>query len=460
MLGYLQRIGRALMLPIAVLPAAALLLRLGQEDLLNIPVMAQAGDALFANLALLFAIGIAIGLSKDGSGAAALSGAVGYLVLANVTQAINEDINMGVLAGFITGLVVGPLYNRYYNIKLPDWLAFFGGRRFVPIITAVVMLLLGVLFGFIWPPIQDMINALGEWIIGAGALGVGVYGFLNRLLIPIGLHHVINSLVWFVFGEYNGVTGDLNRFFAGDPSAGIFMTGFFPVMMFGLPAAALAMIAAAKREKRKLVTGMLVGLGLTSFLTGVTEPIEFTFMFLSPLLYFIHAILMGTSMALTYVLGIRDGFGFSGSALDFMLNWGIATKPALLLLVGLVYGVIYFFLFYFLIKKFDLKTPGREDEDDEEFSEAVGADGKALSGDAKYSALAASYMEGLGGKENITEINNCVTRLRLKVKDMSKVNEVQLKRTGARGVIKLSSTDIQVIVGTDVEFVADEMKKL
>ena len=188
------------------------------------------------------------------------------------------------------------------------------------------------------------------------------------------------------------------------------------------------MIAAAKREKRKLVTGMLVGLGLTSFLTGVTEPIEFTFMFLSPLLYFIHAILMGTSMALTYVLGIRDGFGFSGSALDFMLNWGIATKPALLLLVGLVYGVIYFFLFYFLIKKFDLKTPGREDEDDEEFSEAVGADGKALSGDAKYGALAASYMEGLGGKENITEINNCVTRLRLKVKDMTKVRRSANKK--------------------------------
>ena len=373
MLGYLQRIGRALMLPIAVLPAAALLLRLGQEDLLNIPVMAQAGDALFANLALLFAIGIAIGLSKDGSGAAALSGAVGYLVLTNVTQAIDEDINMGVLAGFITGLVVGLFTIAIIISSCQIGWHFWRWRRFVPIITAVVMLLLGILFGFIWPPIQDMINALGEWIIGAGALGVGVYGFLNRLLIPIGLHHVINSLVWFVFGEYNGATGDLNRFFAGDPNAGIFMTGFFPVMMFGLPAAALAMIAAAKKEKRKLVTGMLVGLGLTSFLTGVTEPIEFLFMFLSPLLYFIHAILMGTSMALTYVLGIKDGFGFSGSALDFILNWGIATKPALLIVVGLGYGVIYYFLFYFLIKKFNLKTPGREDEDEEEVADISAA---------------------------------------------------------------------------------------
>lgn len=455
MLGYLQRIGKALMLPIAVLPAAALLLRLGQDDLLDIPVMAQAGDAIFANLALLFAIGIAIGLSKDGSGAAALSGAVGYLIFVNVTKAIDESINMGVLAGFITGLIVGPVYNRFYKIKLPDWLAFFGGRRFVPIMTALIMLLLGILFGYIWPPIQEGINALGEWIIGAGALGVGVYGFLNRLLIPIGLHHVINSLVWFVFGEYNGATGDLHRFFAGDPNAGIFMTGFFPVMMFGLPAAALAMIAAAKKEKRKLVTGMLLGVGLTSFLTGVTEPIEFLFMFLSPLLYFIHAILMGTSMALTYVLGIKDGFGFSGSALDFFLNWGIATKPALLIVVGLGYGVIYYFLFYFLIKKFNLKTPGREDEDEEDV-----ADISASSTDEKYRNLAVGYLEGMGGKENITSIDNCVTRLRMKVKDMSKVDEAKLKRTGAKGVMKLSNTDLQVIVGTDVEFVADELKKL
>ncbi|HEY4553546.1 MAG TPA: N-acetylglucosamine-specific PTS transporter subunit IIBC [Bacillaceae bacterium] len=460
MLGYLQRIGKALMLPIAVLPAAALLLRLGQEDLLDVPVMAQAGDAIFANLALLFAIGIAIGLSKDGSGAAALSGAVGYLILTSVTQAIDKDINMGVLAGFITGLIVGPLYNRFYKIKLPDWLAFFGGRRFVPIVTAVTMLLMGVLFGFIWPPIQDAINALGEWLIGAGALGVGVYGFLNRLLIPVGLHHVINSLVWFVFGEYNGATGDLHRFFAGDPDAGIFMTGFFPVMMFGLPAAALAMIAAAKKEKRKLVSGMLIGVGFTSFLTGITEPLEFMFMFLSPLLYFIHAVLMGTSMAVTYVLGIRDGFGFSGSALDFALNWGIATKPGLLIVVGLVYGVIYYFIFYFLIKKFDLKTPGREDDDEEGFIEQEGAVADSAGQHGKYAQLASEYMEGLGGKDNITNIDNCVTRLRMKVKDMSKVDEARLKRTGAKGVMKLSNTDVQVIVGTDVEFVADEMKKL
>lgn len=459
MLGYLQRIGKALMLPIAVLPAAALLLRL---DLLNIPVMAQAGEAIFQNLPLLFALGIAIGLSKDGSGAAALSGAVGYYVFTFVATAMDKDINMGVLAGFIVGMTVGPLYNRFYEIKLPEWLAFFGGKRFVPIITSFTMLLLGVLFGYIWPPIQEVINSVGEWIIGAGAAGVGVYGVLNRLLIPIGLHHVINTLVWFVFGEYNGATGDLHRFFAGDPEAGIFMTGFFPVMMFGLPAAALAMIAAAKKEKRKLVTGMLVGLGFTSFLTGVTEPLEFTFMFLSPLLYVVHALLMGSSMAVTYLLGTLSGFSFSGSALDFFMNWGKATKPGLILLVGVGYGVIYFVIFYFLIKLFNLKTPGREDDDEEDLFDQSTETGSAQppTKEGKYQALAAGYMVALGGKDNIAAIDNCVTRLRMQVKDMSKVDDSQLKKLGAKGVIKLTKTDIQVIVGTDVEFVANEMKRL
>ncbi|UAC48656.1 N-acetylglucosamine-specific PTS transporter subunit IIBC [Bacillus aquiflavi] len=458
MLGFLQRIGKSLMLPIAVLPAAALLLRLGQEDLLNIPVMAEAGNALFENLALLFAIGIAIGLSKDGSGAAALSGAVGYLVLTYALAAIDQDINMNVLGGIITGIIVGLLYNRFHNVKLPDWLGFFGGKRFVPIITSFTMLILALIFGVIWPPIQDFIHSIGEWIVNAGAAGVGVYGFLNRLLIPVGLHHVLNTLVWFVFGEFNGVTGDLNRFFAGDPSAGIFMTGFFPIMMFGLPAAALAMIAAAKKEKRKVVSGMLIGLGLTSFLTGVTEPIEFTFLFLSPLLYVIHALLMGSSMALTYVLGIRDGFGFSGSAIDYALNLGIATKPLLLIPIGVAYGVIYFLLFYFLIKKLDLKTPGREDDEEEAVIDQEVA--TSLEKENKYNRLAVGYLEALGGKENIVNIDNCVTRLRMKEKNMENINEAQLKKLGARGVMKLSSTDLQVIIGTDVEFIANEMRKL
>lgn len=452
MLGFLQRIGKALMLPIAVLPAAALLLRLGQKDLLDIPFMAAAGDAIFANLALLFAIGIAIGLAKDSNGAAGLAGAIGYLVLTKGTVAIDKDINMAILGGIIAGIVAGLLYNRFHDIKLPEWLGFFAGRRFVPIITSLVMLILAGAFGYIWPPIQEGINNLGQWITGAGAVGAGIYGFLNRMLIPLGLHHVLNSLVWFVFGEYNGATGDLNRFFAGDPNAGTFMTGFFPVMMFGMPAAAFAMIAAARKEKRKAVTGMLIGLGFTSFLTGITEPIEFLFMFIAPVLYGIHAVLTGVSLALTTALDIHHGFGFSAGALDYFLNFGIAQKPGLLAVVGFAYAIIYFVIFYFVIKKFDIKTPGREDD-----SADITADANE---EGNKDGLAAQYMSALGGKENMIDIDNCVTRLRLKVKDTKEVDEAELKRLGARGVIKLNATDLQVVVGTQVESLANDLKKL
>lgn len=455
MLNFLQRIGKSLMLPIAVLPAASLLLRLGQEDLLDIPFMAQAGDAIFANLALLFALGIAVGLSKDGSGAAALAGVVGYFVLTKGTAAIDKDIDMAVLGGIISGITAGLLYNRFSDIKLPEWLGFFAGKRFVPIITSVVMLVLAGIFGVVWPPIQELINNVGNWITGAGAVGAGVYGLLNRLLIPVGLHHVLNSLVWFVFGEYNGATGDINRFFAGDPTAGPFMTGFFPVMMFGLPAAALAMIAAAKKEKRKAVTGMLAGLALTSFLTGITEPIEFLFMFIAPLLYVIHAILTGISMAVAVMLGIHHGFGFSAGAIDYFLNFGIAQKPLLLAGIGIIYAIIYFVIFYTLIKALNIQTPGREE--DEEIEETVDAD--STTGD-KYVDMASYFIKDLGGKENLTTIDNCATRLRLQIADTSKINESNLKRHGARGLMKLGKTNVQVIVGTDVEFVADAMKQL
>ncbi|RHW38936.1 PTS sugar transporter [Neobacillus notoginsengisoli] len=458
MLGFLVRIGRALMLPIAVLPAAALLLRLGQPDLLDIKFIAASGDAIFANLALLFAIGVAVGISKDGNGAAGLAGAIGYLILTNGTAAINKDINMAVLGGILAGVIAGLLYNKYHDTKLPDWLGFFGGRRFVPIITALVMLVLAGVFGYVWPPVQHAINSLGNWIVGAGALGVGAFGFLNRLLIPLGLHHVLNTLVWFEFGEFTNaagkiVKGDLSRFFAKDPNAGIFMTGFFPVMMFGLPAAAAAMVAAAKKERRKAVAGVMIGLAFTSFLTGITEPIEFLFMFLSPVLYVAHALLTGISLAVTYLMGIRHGFGFSAGAIDYFLNFGIATKPLLLALVGLVYAAIYFVIFYFLITKLDLKTPGREDEVEGEFEEST-----SIKGD--YHTAAVQYVDALGGKANLLNVDNCVTRLRLRVKDSEVVNEARLKQLGSKGVLKLTKQDVQVIVGTDVEFLANEIKKL
>ncbi|WP_221566792.1 N-acetylglucosamine-specific PTS transporter subunit IIBC [Alkalihalobacillus sp. TS-13] len=455
MLGFLQRIGRALMLPIAIMPAAALLLRLGQDDLLGIPFIAASGNAIFAHLPLLFAIGVAIGLSKDSNGAAGLAGAVAFFVLTEGTKAINEEINMAFLGGILSGVIAGLLYNRFHDIKLPDYLAFFGGRRFVPIITAGVMVVLAGLFGFVWPPIQDGINAIGQWIIDAGAAGVGIYGVLNRLLIPIGLHHVINSLVWFVFGEYNGATGDLHRFFAGDPEAGIFMTGFFPIMMFGLPAACFAMIAAAKKEKKKAVTGLLVGIAFTSFLTGITEPIEFSFMFLSPILYGVHALLTGSAMVVTYALDIHHGFGFSAGAIDYILNFGLAQRPWLLFIVGLIYAAIYFVVFYFLIKALDLKTPGREDDED-----MADVDGpvKVDSGD-KYEDMAYHFIKALGGKSNIQSIDSCATRLRLNIADMNAIDEQALKRHGAKGVMKIDRRNLQVVVGTNVEFVATAMQR-
>lgn len=451
MLSFLQRIGKALMLPIAVLPAAGLLLRFGQPDLLDIPFMAAAGNAIFSNLALIFAIGVAIGISKDGNGAAGLAGAIGYFVLTAGATSINKDINMAALGGIIAGVIAGLLYNRFSAIKLPEWLGFFSGRRFVPIITSAVMLILAGVFGYIWPSIQDAINSVGNWIIDLGAIGAAVFGFLNRILIPLGLHHVLNTIFWFNLGDFTDaagklVHGDLNRFFAGDKTAGAFMTGFFPIMMFGLPAAAFAMIAAAKPERRKAVTGMFLGLALTSFLTGITEPIEFAFMFIAPVLYAFHAILTGLSMGIVNALGIKTGFTFSAGFIDYVLNFNISQKPILLILVGLVFAVIYFIVFYFAIIKFNIKTPGREDEEVES-DEVTTEIGDSL------------YLQGLGGKENLVNIDNCTTRLRLQVKDASKVNESLLKKAGARGVIKLDDKNVQVVVGTNVEFVAEDLKK-
>src|SRR5829696_8433765 len=314
-LGALQSIGRSLMLPIAVLPAAALLLRLGQPDLLNIPWLAAAGQAIFDNLPVLFAIGIAVGLT-GGAGAAGLAGLVGYLVFAEVFNVVAPQLGdesfdpvdkMGVLAGILIGLTAAGLYRRFSDIRLPDYLAFFGGKRFVPIITAFAALILGVVFGLIWPPIGSGINALGQAIVGLGALGTGLYGFINRLLIPIGLHHVINTYIWFQLGTYQGpdgpVHGEITRYFAGDPNAGYFLSGFFPIMMFGLPAACLAMIRHARIPK--VASGILLSAALASFITGITEPIEFAFLFVAPVLYLIHAILTGTALAVCTLLGIK-----------------------------------------------------------------------------------------------------------------------------------------------------------
>lgn len=386
----LQKFGRSLMLPIAALPAAALLLRLGQDDLLGkdglewvkvAAVIGAAGNALFANLPLLFALGVAIGMAKKADGSTALAAVVGYLVFKAVGDAMSpyvldlaDDgtqplINYGVLGGIIMGLLSAYLWQRYHRIKLPTYLAFFGGRRFVPIITAFVAIFVSVLMSLVYQWFDAGITNLGEWVTENDVIGGFVYGTLNRLLIPLGLHHILNNPPWFVFGTYTtgGETyhGDIARFLNGDPTAGAFMTGFFPIMMFALPAAALAIWHEARPEQKKVVGGIMLSGALTSFLTGVTEPLEFAFMFVAWPLYLMHAVLTGTSLALVNALDIKDGFGFSAGLFDYALNFNIATDPLWLIPIGLGYAAVYYVSFRFVIRKWNLRTPGREEEGEE-----------------------------------------------------------------------------------------------
>ena len=436
-LAQLQRVGRSLMLPIASLPAAALLLRLGQADMLGadglgaraawlLPVadvLGAAGNALFANLPLLFAIGVAVGYARKADGSTGLAALIGYLVFRGVSDALSPYIlgrpsevtpegvlgtadpaaldaassgdynllvlhavqealgapqqaliNYGVLGGIVIGIVAALLYQKYYRIKLPPYLAFFGGRRFVPIVTAGMAVLIAVVGALIYPAFDAGFTALGNWVTGSTILGGFVYGTMNRLLVPIGLHHLLNSLPWFQFGEFADASGgvwhgDIARFLHGDPTAGTFMTGFFPIMMFALPAAALAIVHTSKAKNRKIIAGIMGSAALVSFVTGVTEPLEFSFVYVAYPLYAMHAVLTGTSLALVNWLEIRSGFGFSAGAIDYLLNFRIADKPLLLIVVGLGYAVVYYFLFRFVITRWNLRTPGREDDD-----AAVGAD--------------------------------------------------------------------------------------
>ncbi|MFF5258596.1 PTS transporter subunit EIIC [Actinomadura viridis] len=444
-LAVLQRIGRSLMLPIAVLPAAALLLRLGQPDMLGADglgwdrvaeVVGGAGDALFSWLPLLFAVGVAIGFAKKADGSTALAAVVGYLVFDRVSKIIfshsdelkgrvlitkvvdgapSEVIDWGaknptdVLGGILIGVLTALLYQRFYRIKLPTWLAFFGGRRFVPIVTAVAALGLGVVIGLVWPVFGAWLTDFGNWITGAGAVGAGVYGVINRLLLPFGLHHIPNSLIWFVFGDFQGadgmVHGEINRYLAGDPDAGGFLAGFFPVLMFGLPGAALAIWRAAPAHRRPAVGGLMISAALTAFVTGVTEPIEFAFMFVAPVLYAVHVVLTGISMAVLEAAGAQLGFGFSAGGIDLLLNMTKDNTKGLPLILGLgvLYFVLYYVIFKFLIEKFDFATPGREPEGEE----SVAADPAAspeLAGAAKGAkATGSGKPDGSGEKGGTDE---------------------------------------------------------
>jgi PTS system N-acetylglucosamine-specific IIC component len=469
----LQPIGRALMLPIAVLPVAALLLRLGQPDLLDVPAIAAAGDAIFSNLGLLFAIGVAVGLAKENHGAAGLAAVVGYLVATNgakvlidvppeVTANLPEQLKelaaaafrakelskLSVPVGLLSGLIAGWAYNRYNDMRLPSYLAFFGGRRFVPIVSGMAGLVLALVFGFGWQTLESGMDAMSQAVLGSEEIGLFTYGLLNRVLIITGLHHIINNIAWFLLGDYNGVTGDLKRFFAGDPSAGAFMSGFFPVMMFGLPGACLAMYRTATPERRAAVGGILFSMALTSFLTGVTEPIEFAFMFLAPVLYAIHAVLTGISMVLMHALEVHLGFGFSAGLFDYVLNYSLSTRPLMLIPVGLAYFALYYFLFRFCIVRFDLKTLGREAEG------PMAADIDAGKGEG----AALGWIRALGDAGNLRAVEACTTRLRLVLEDVDRIDEPALAALGSRGVLRLADGAVQVVVGPIADQLASEIR--
>ncbi|MBH5318916.1 PTS transporter subunit EIIC [Paenibacillus sp. GSMTC-2017] len=484
-MSYIQRIGRSLMIPIAVMPAAAILFRFGKIEfdhpfLIKLAAICEAaGGAIFDHLPLLFAIGIAIGLTQ-GQGVAALSAAIGYMVFQEVMRTFevvqtndlaDTNVQMGVLGGLITGGITAYLYNRFKDFQLPQALGFFSGRRFVPIITSLTMTVLGGTLGFIWMPIQDTIQVFGLWLESTGGIGTFLYGTINRLLIPTGLHHIINHILWFQIGEYaepggNFVQGDLTRFYAGDPTAGTYMTGFFPVMMFGLPGAAFAMIKCARPENRKVIMSIMLSSAFTSFLTGVTEQIEFAFMLLAPFLFVVHALLTGLSMTIMYMLEVKMGFGFSAGFIDLAINWNDASNPWLIFPVGLAYFVIYYFTFYFSIRYFNLATPGRiPDIPDRaaQVSTSMNSRTMPISRNTSPKLMiqkAVDVLEFIGGTENIVEVDACITRLRLTLNDAGIVHEHGLKELGAAGIIRIGKDSVHVVFGTDSELIKEEIQRL
>lgn len=477
MMKYLQNIGRSLMLPVAVLPAAAILMGIGYwidpvgwgADNAAAAFLIKAGSSIIDNMAILFAVGVALGMSKDRDGSAALSGLVAYLVVTTLLSTDSvamlqgtdpENVNAAFekignqFIGILSGIVASIMYNRFSHVQLHDALAFFSGKRLVPIMTAIAMLVISGLLFFIWPVIFSGLVSFGTAISKLDFIGAGLYGFFNRLLIPTGLHHALNSVFWFDVAGIN----DIGNFWAGTGEKGVtgmYQAGFFPVMMFGLPAAALAMYHTAKTKRKKQAASLLLAAGFASFFTGVTEPLEFSFMFLAPALYVVHAALTGLSLAIASFFHWTAGFGFSAGLVDFVLSsrLPLANMPYMLLLQGLVVGLIYYVLFRFLIVKFDLKTPGREEE-------TLNSNVSAAPSGNEFEQMAAIIYDGLGGDQNVTSVDNCVTRLRMEVKDMDAVDQAKIKSTGVPGINIVGPNSIQVIVGTKVQFVADEIKRM
>jgi PTS system D-glucosamine-specific IIC component len=477
----LQKIGKALMTPVAILPAAGLLLAFGQPNVLNSSLMAAAGGVIFANLPLLFAVGSAVGLS-GGDGVAGLAAIVSLLIMntvMGVTTGAAEQIALGnkayaqvmgiptlqtgVFGGILAGVIGAVIYNKYHKTELPAYLGFFSGKRFVPILTAFLSFFVGLAFPYVWKPIQMGLASLA--VIGENptSFSTFVFGLVERALIPFGLHHIFYAPFWFEFGEWTNSVGQVFRgdqaiFFAklqdnvsSFGSTGAYMTGKFAFMMFGLPGAALAMYKQAKPSKKKIAGGILLSAALTSFLTGITEPIEFLFLFVAPVLYGVHCVLAALSFMLMNLLNVRIGMTFSGGLIDF-ISFGVLPNKTpwyLVIVVGIVYFVLYYFLFTFFIKKFNLKTPGREDDDEEV-------------GELKLSEneMAVLVLSALGGKGNVTSVDACITRLRVEVQDTEKVSEEELKKLGAAGVLKVGKNGIQAIFGAKAQFISDDVKKL
>jgi N-acetylglucosamine PTS system EIICBA or EIICB component len=487
----LQRLGKSLMLPIALLPAAGLLLRLGQDDLLggiDAPVvgpffdaMSAAGGAIFANLPLLFAIGVAIGFARKADGSTALSAVAGYLVIAQVFEAMSPVvlagettptgdqamINYSVFAGIVIGLVTAYLFDRFHTIQLPPYLGFFGGRRFVPIVVSFAALFIGFAMSYLYPIFDIGLTGIGQFIGGAGALGAFVYGFVNRMLIPLGLHHIVNTYIWFLYGSFTSegtvYTGELTRFANGDPAAGRLTSGFYPILMFGLPGAALAMIHAARPAQKKLAVGILSAAGLTAFLTGITEPLEFAFMFVAFPLYVIHALLTGLSLAIAYSLDIHLGFSFSAGLIDLLLY---GTAPAaqnipLLIAMGVVFFVLYYVMFRFAIARWNMRTPGRDPEADDVAapdSDDPGADSRTgTSTGAAGSQRAEQLIAAFGGRDNLRAVDACITRLRIEVADKKGVDQTALRALGAAGVMEVGN-NVQAVFGPQADVLKEEMR--
>ena len=477
MMKYLQKLGKSLMLPVAVLPVCSILMGIGYwidptgwgANSAVAAFLIKAGGSIIDNMGILFAIGVGVGMSEDNDGTGGLAALVSWLMITTLLSPAVVGMLKGIpveevapafgkiatqFTGILAGLIGSTCYNKFKGTKLPSALAFFSGKRSVAIVTAGMSIVAALILFFAWPAIFGALVSFGEMIMGAGAIGAGIYGFFNRLLIPFGLHHALNSVFWFDIAGIDDIGKFWGQIEGGVKGVtGMYQAGFFPVMMFGLPAGALAMYHTAKENKKKVAAGLLGAAALSAFFTGVTEPLEFAFMFLAPGLYVVHALLTGITVAVVAALPVRAGFNFSAGFVDWFLSFKapMALNPIYLLGIGLIVAVIYYVVFRIVIVKFNLKTPGREDDDDET---------KVVLANDNFTEVARIVLEGIGGKENVTSIDNCITRLRLEIKDYTKVDEKKIKSAGVAGVIRPGKTSVQVIIGTKVQFVADEFKKL